>query len=154
MRSSSRSSSIYPHSDKKMQYLTVLAAATTLLAGILHLAMIGSFNKPANFPWGMLPASDLLFIISGGAQVFWTIPMFLGWSVRWYYAGIIGTAGLVILLAASRIPNPMTGQALQNNTIGYLTEIVQIAYIIITGIIIVKQRKKIRRMNSISEKRH
>ena len=60
-----------------MQYLTVLAAATTLLAGILHLAMIGSFNKPANFPWEMLPFSDLLFIISGGAQVFWTIPMFL-----------------------------------------------------------------------------
>ena len=50
-----------------MQYLTVLAAATTLLAGILHLAMIGSFNKPANFPWGMLSFSDLLFIISGGA---------------------------------------------------------------------------------------
>ena len=47
-----------------------------------------------------------MFIISGGAQVFWTIPMFLGWSIRWYYAGIIGTAGLAILLAASRIPNP------------------------------------------------
>jgi hypothetical protein len=48
----------------------------------------------------------------------------------------------------------MTGQALQNNGIGYLTEIVQIVYIIITGIIIVKQRRRrIRRMNSISEKR-
>lgn len=152
MKSSSRTS-IYPYSDKKMQYLTVLAAATTLLAGILHLAMIGSFNKPANFPWEMLPFSDLLFIISGGAQVFWTIPMFLGWSIRWYYAGIIGTAGLVILLAASRIPNPMTGHALQNNTIGYLTEIVQIAYMIITGIIIVKQKRRIR-LNVISEKRH
>jgi hypothetical protein len=149
-----RSSSIYPHSDKKMQYLTILAASTTLLAGILHLAMIGSFNKPSNFPWEMLPPSDLLFIISGGAQVFWTIPMFLGWSIRWYYVGIVGTAVLVILLAASRIPNPMTGQALQNNGIGYLTEIVQIVYIIITGIIIVKQRRRrIRRMNSISEKR-
>jgi hypothetical protein len=77
--------------------------------------------------------------------------MFLGWSIRWYYAGIVGTAGLVILLAASRIPNPMTGHALQNNSIGYLTEIVQIAYMIITGIIIVKQK---RRLNVISEKRH
>ena len=145
---------LYPYSDKKMQYLTALAAATTLLAGILHLAMIGSFNKPPNFPWDMLPLSDLLFIISGGAQVFWTIPMFLGWNIRWYYLGLVGTAGLAILLAASRIPNPLTGHALQNNTIGYLTEIVQIAYIIITGIIIVKQKKRIRRMNSISEKRH
>jgi hypothetical protein len=132
-----------------MQCLTVLAAATTLLAGILHLAMIGPFHKPSNFPWEILPLSDLLFIISGGAQVFWTIPMFLGWSIRWYYLGLVGTAGLVILLAASRIANPMTGHALQNNTIGYLTEIVQIAYIVITGIIIVKQRKRIRRLNAI-----
>jgi hypothetical protein len=48
----------------------------------------------------------------------------------------------------------MTGHALQNNGIGYLTEIVQIAYMIITGIIIVKQKRRIRRLNSISEKRH
>ena len=141
--------SVYQLSDKRMQYLTVLAAATTLLAGILHLAMIGPFHKPSNFPWEILPLSDLLFIISGGAQVFWTIPMFLGWSIRWYYLGLVGTAGLVILLAASRIANPMTGHALQNNTIGYLTEIVQITYIVITGIIIVKQRKRLRRLNAI-----
>ena len=145
----SSTSSVYQLSDKRMQCLTVLAAATTLLAGILHLAMIGPFHKPSNFPWEILPLSDLLFIISGGAQVFWTIPMFLGWSIRWYYLGLVGTAGLVILLAASRIANPMTGHALQNNTIGYLTEIVQIAYIVITGIIIVKQRKRIRRLNAI-----
>ena len=143
----SSASSVYQLSDKRMQCLTVLAAATTLLAGILHLAMIGPFHKPSNFPWEILPLSDLLFIISGGAQVFWTIPMFLGWSIRWYYLGLVGTAGLVILLAASRIANPMTGHALQNNTIGYLTEIVQITYIVITGIIIVKQR--LRRLNAI-----
>jgi hypothetical protein len=145
----SSTSSVYQLSDKRMQYLTVLAAATTLLAGILHLAMIGPFHKPSNFPWEILPLSDLLFIISGGAQVFWTIPMFLGWSIRWYYLGLVGTAGLVILLAASRIANPMTGHALQNNTIGYLTEIVQITYIVITGIIIVKQRKRLRRLNAV-----
>ena len=46
----------------------------------------------------------------------------------------------------------MTGHALQNNTIGYLTEIVQIAYMIITGIIIVKQKRRIR-LDVISEKR-
>jgi hypothetical protein len=137
-----------------MQYLTVLAAATTLLAGILHLMMVGTFFKPPNFPLELLAGSNILFIVSGVAQIFWAVPMFLRWNIRWYYAGIIGTAGLVILLAASRIPNPMTGHALQNNTIGYLTEIVQIAYMIITGIIIIKQRKKIRRMNIISERRH
>ena len=146
------SSKIYPMSDKKMQSLTILAASTTLLAGILHLAMIGPFNKPSNFPMEMLPVTDLLFIISGGAQVFWAIPMFLGWSVRWYYAGLVGTIGLILLLAFTRIPNPITGQALQNNTIGYVTEIVQIAYIVITGIIIVKQRRT-RRLNAKPEKR-
>jgi hypothetical protein len=139
-------------SDKKMQYLTILAASTTLLAGILHLAMIGPFNKPSNFPMEILPVTDLIFIISGGAQVFWAIPMFLGWSIRWYYVGLVGTVALVILLAASRIPNPMTGQALQNNSIGYLTEIVQIVYIIITGIILIKHRRT-RSLNVTTEKR-
>jgi hypothetical protein len=138
-----------------MQYLAVLAAATTLLTGILHLMMVGTFFKPPNFPLELLAGSNILFIVSGVAQILWAVPMFLGWSIRWYYAGLVGTAAaLVILLAASRIPNPMTGQALQNNSIGYLTEILQIAYIIITGIIIVKQRRRIRRMNSISEKKH
>jgi hypothetical protein len=141
-----------------MQYLTVLAAATTLLAGILHLMMVGTFFKPPNFPLELLAGSNILFIVSGVAQIFWAVPMFLRWNIRWYCAGLVGTAALVILLAASRIPNPMTGQALQNNSIGYLTEIVQIVYIIITGIItgiiIVKQRKRIRRSNSISEKNH
>jgi hypothetical protein len=146
------SSKIYPMSDKKMQYLTILAASTTLLAGILHFAMIGPFNKPSNFPMEMLPVTDLIFIISGGAQVFWAIPMFLGWSIRWYYVGLVGTVALVILLAASRIPNPMTGQALQNNSIGYLTEIVQIVYIVITGIILIKHRRT-RSLNVTPEKR-
>jgi hypothetical protein len=141
-----------------MQYLTALAGASTLLAGILHLMMVGTFFKPANFPLELLAGSNILFIVSGVAQILWAIPMFLRWNIRWYYAGLVGTAALVILLAASRIPNPMTGQALQNNSIGYLTEIVQIVYIIITGIItgiiIVKKRKRIRRSNSISEIKH
>jgi hypothetical protein len=147
------SSKIYPMSDRKIQYLTILAASTTLLAGILHLAMIGPFNKPSNFPMEMLPVTDLLFIMSGGAQVFWAIPMFLGWGVRWYYMGLVGTIGLVLLLAFTRIPNPITGNALQNNTIGYVTEIVQIAYIVIMGIIIMKHRRRTRRLNVTSEKR-
>jgi hypothetical protein len=152
LRSSTRS--IYHYTDRKMQYLTVLAAATTLLAGILHLMMVGTFFKPPNFPLELLAGSNILFIVSGVAQIFWAVPMFLRWNIRWYCVGLVGTAALVILLAASRIPNPMTGQALQNNSIGYLTEIVQIVYMIITGIIIVKQRKRIRRLNVISEKRH
>lgn len=145
------SRSVYANSDKKMQYLTVLAAATTLLAGILHLMMVGTFFKPPNFPLELLAGSNILFIVSGVAQILLAVPMFLRWNIRWYYAGLVGTAGLVILLAASRIPNPMTGQALQNNSIGTLTEIVQIAYIVITAIIIVKQK---RIMNSIPEKKH
>jgi hypothetical protein len=121
--------------------------------------MVGTFFKPPNFPLELLAGSNILFIVSGVTQILWAIPMFLRWNIRWYYAGLVGTAALVILLAASRIPNPMTGQALQNNSIGYLTEIVQIVYIIITGIItgiiIVKQkRKRIRRSNSISEIKH
>jgi hypothetical protein len=66
--------------------------------------------------------------------------------------GLVGTIGLVLLLAFTRIPNPITGNALQNNTIGYVTEIVQIAYIVIIGIIIMKHRRR-RRLNVTPEKR-
>jgi len=66
--------------------------------------------------------------------------------------GLVGTIGLVLLLAFTRIPNPITGNVLQNNTIGYATEIVQIAYIVITGIIIMKHKKKTRRLNVTPEK--
>jgi uncharacterized membrane protein YuzA (DUF378 family) len=67
------------------------AAASTFIAGVLHLAIVPMFfNKmPTNV--------TIFFIISGLAQLFWFIPVIKRWSSIWYYIGIGGTVILIIL---------------------------------------------------------
>ena len=75
----------------KSQILIYGAAASTFIAGVLHLAIVPMFfNKlPANV--------TIFFIISGLAQLFWVIPVIKRWSNIWYYIGIGGTVILIIL---------------------------------------------------------
>jgi hypothetical protein len=119
-----------------------IAAATTLIAGILHLMMIGPSLKPINFPMELLPYTDGLFLISGIAQIFWAIPMALNWNTRWFYAGLIGTILLTSLIALTRIPNELTGIALQDkNPMALLIEVMQTTYILTTlSLILYKER--------------
>jgi hypothetical protein len=61
----------------------------------------------------LLPYTDTLLILAGIAQIFWALPMIRNWGVRWYYIGMIGTIALTMLLVLTRIPNEITGAALQ-----------------------------------------
>jgi hypothetical protein len=127
--------------------LFYIAAATTLIAGILHLMMIGPSLKPINFPMELLPYTDGLFLISGIAQIFWAIPMALNWNTRWFYAGLIGTILLTSLIALTRIPNELTGIALQDkNPMALLIEVMQTAYILTTLSIILYKERAISRL--------
>jgi len=122
--------------------LFYLAAATTMIAGVLHLAMIGPSLKPINFPMELLPYTDGLFLISGIAQIFWALPMALRWNRRWFYAGLIGTIALTSLIALTRIPNEITGVALQDkNPMALLTEVMQTTYIVTTLAIILNNKR-------------
>jgi hypothetical protein len=59
----------------------------------------------------------------------------------WYYVGIGGTIVLMIVYVITRVPNPITnGRALPISEIGIATEIFQGAFIIVTALIIVKER--------------
>jgi hypothetical protein len=70
----------------------------------------------------------------------------------WYYIGIAGTVVLIILWTVTRAPNSITeGRALPINEIGVAIEVFQTAYIVITAIIIAKERGK-RRPQIIKEK--
>jgi hypothetical protein len=121
--------------------LAYIAAAVTIAGGIFHLMMIGPSLKPYNFPMELLPYTDALFIVAGIAQIFWALPMIKNWGLRWYYMGMAGTIGLTILLALTRIPNEITGAALQDrNPMALLTEISQLLYIGVTAIIITKKK--------------
>jgi hypothetical protein len=74
------------------------------------------------------------------------------WGKIWYYIGIAGTVILIILWTVTRAPDPITeGRALPINEIGVTIEVFQIAYIVITAIIIVKEKSG--RPSLIKEKR-
>ena len=111
------------------------AAASTAIAGILHhhlaLIIIGSNMFTGAF----------FFIIAGIVQIFWAIPMVAKWGKTWYYIGIAGTLVLIVLWGLTRFPNPITaGSALPINETGIVIEGFQIAYVVITSIIIAKER--------------
>ena len=111
------------------------AAATTAIAGILHLTLVPNII-------GRNPNSGIFFIISGIAQIFWVIPMLKKWGKTWYIIGIAGTIILIIMWVITRMPgNPITGRGGPIGEMAIVIEIFQIAYIIITSIIIVKERR-------------
>src|ERR687885_1391652 len=117
-------------------YYYVAAAATIAIAGILHLIWASSIIGKAPLMF------SIFFIVSGIAQVFWALPMIKQWGGIWYYIGIAGTVALVILYAVTRVSNPLTGgRPAPTNEIGIAIMVFQIAYIAITAIILVRERR-------------
>src|ERR671916_1746305 len=112
------------------------AAATTAIAGILHLSLVPDII-------GRNLNSGVFFLISGVAQIFWVIPMLKRWGRIWYYIGIVGTIILIIMWAMTRIPgNPITGRGGPISEMAIPIEVIQITYIVLTAIIIAKERKR------------
>ena len=101
------------------------AAASTFIAGVLHLAIIPMFfNKmPTNVA--------TFFIISGLAQLFWVIPVIKRWSSIWYYIGVGGTVILIILWI---VAVPARGLAVSELEVSI--EFFQVVFIILCIIIV------------------
>ena len=119
----------------KISILYYAAAATTAIAGILHLILVPNII-------GRNPNSGIFFIVSGIAQIFWVIPMLKRWGRIWYYIGIAGTIILIIMWGITRMPgNPITGRGGPISEMAIALEVLQIAYVIITSIIIAKERR-------------
>jgi hypothetical protein len=98
--------------------LFYVAAASTFIAGILHLAIIPMF-------FALMPLNvTIFFLISGATQLFWVIPVLKRWNNWWYYVGIGGTMILIVL--------PISELELT-------IELIQIVFIV-CSIIIVKDR--------------
>ena len=111
--------------------LVYAAAASTFLAGILHIALVPMFFKL------MTPDVIIFFIVSGLAQIFWIIPTIKRWIMPWYYIGIGGTIILIILWI---IAVPGSGHPIGGTDVAI--EVFQIVYIILSIIIIVKTNRE------------
>ena len=110
------------------------AAACTGIAGILHLILVpNAINFNIN--------NAILFLVAVIAQLFWVLPMIKRWGKIWYTIGIIGTVILIGIWAITRIPdNPITGRGGPISEMAIATEVFQIAYVVITAVIIAKER--------------
>ena len=119
----------------KSSVLYYAAAGNTGIAGILHLIFASNII-------GFNIVNGIFFIIAGIAQLFWALPMIKRWGRIWYLIGIGGTIILIILWAITRMPgNPITGRGGPLNEIGISIQVFQIAYVVITAIIIVKEMR-------------
>ena len=105
------------------------AAASTFIAGVLHLAIVPTFFTQISID------ITIFFIVSGLTQIFWIIPVIKRWIKPWYYVGIGGTVILVIMYLIA-----VPGSGYPVNQLDIAIELFQIAFIILCSIIIVKDR--------------
>jgi hypothetical protein len=111
------------------------AAGSTLIAGILHLSLVANAIE-RNFNTG------ILFLIGGLAQVFWVVPTIRGWNKVWYYIGIGGTLTLLLIWVITRFPgNPINGRGGPIGETAIAVEVFQVAYIVLSIIILYKDPK-------------
>ena len=105
-----------------------MAATSTFIAGILHLAIIPMF-------FNIMPMDvTIFFLVSGLSQVFWVIPVVKRWNNLWLYVGIIGTVILIIMWLVA-----VPGSGHQVDTNQFAIEVLQIIFIIFC-ILIIKDR--------------
>lgn len=105
-----------------------VAAASTFIAGVLHLAIIPMF-------FTLMPMNvTVFFLVSGASQLFWVMPVLKRWSNLWYCVGIGGTMVLIVLFVIA-----VPGKGLPVNELELTIELIQIVFII-SSFMIVRKR--------------
>ena len=120
----------------KINGLYYAAAATTAIAGILHLIQASDVLEfSLNF--------FIFFLVAGIAQLFWVVPMIRRWGRVWYGIGIGGTLVLIAIWIITRMPgNPITGRGGMVDEMGVAVEVLQAAFIGLSIAIIVYEMKR------------
>lgn len=120
----------------KLDILFYAAAATTAIAGIIHV-ILGYDSGRIN--------TQILFLAGGAAQIFWVLPMVRRWGRVWYGIGLGGTVVFIAIWVITRIPeNFITGRGGRISDNGILTEAFQFAFVGIVIAILVLLNKKAR----------
>ena len=123
--------------NRTFKVLVYGAAASTLMAGVLHLALVPMFFNQ------MTPDVIIFFIGSGVAQLFWIIPTIKRWIFPWYYIGIGGTI-ILILMWIIAIP----GSGYPIGGMDMAIEVSQIAFVILSVIVIKKNREELNKYST------
>ena len=118
--------------NRTIKALVYGAAASTFIAGVLHLALVPMFFNQ------MRPDVMIFFIGSGLAQLFWIIPTVKRWIFPWYYIGIGGT---IILILMWIIAIPGSGYPIGGMDLAI--EVSQIAFVILSVIVIKKNKEEL-----------
>ena len=117
----------------KLNILFYVAAATTGMAGIIHV-ILGIPSNNLN--------SQILFVVGGLLQIFWIVPMIRKWGNIWYGVGLGGTVVFIAIWAITRIPdNFITGREGRISDNGIIVELFQIAFVTLVITILVLNRK-------------
>ena len=117
----------------KLNILFYVAAATTGMAGIIHV-ILGIPSNNLN--------SQILFVVGGLLQIFWIVPMIRKWGNIWYGVGLGGTIVFIAIWAITRIPdNFITGREGRISDNGIIVELFQIAFVTLVITILVLNRK-------------
>ena len=120
--------------NAKRSILYFGAAVCTGIAGILHLILVSSsINSHLEYA--------TFFLISGVAQIFWVVPMVKKWGRTWYVIGIAGTlvmVGLTGYVIVNIVENPQSAPP-GVSEMAVAIEVLQVSYVILTGIIIAKR---------------
>ena len=119
----------------KLDILFYAAAATTAIAGIIHV-VLGIPSNNQNM--------QILFVVGGLVQIFWIVPMIRKWGAPWYCVGLGGTIVFIAIWVITRIPdNFITGRGGRISDNGILTEVFQIAFVGIVIAILVLEKKSL-----------
>lgn len=120
----------------KLDVLFYAAAATTAIAGIIHVVL--------GYDSGRINA-QILFLVGGAAQIFWVVPMVRRWGRVWYGVGLGGTVVFIAIWVITRIPeNFIIGRGGRISDNGILTEAFQFAFVGIVIAILALLNKKTR----------
>lgn len=110
--------------------ISIAAAISTAIAGILHLTMLSAPNTNMT----------VLFLVGGIAQIFWIIPTIKRWGTTWDIVGIIGTIAFILIWVITRLPdNPLTGKAGRIGDSAIIIEFFQIVFVVLLGILIARK---------------
>jgi hypothetical protein len=120
-----------------MKVLLFAAGASTFVAGVLHLTIVPMFFSQMSLD------VTIFFMLSGMAQIFWVIPTVKRLIIPWYYIGIGGT---IILIIMYFIAVPGSGYPI--SPLDVAIEASQIAFIILSIIIIKKNRAEMKSGNT------